>query len=119
MATVTTYTAGIAGASGYAGLELQRLLRAHPSLSATVLQARSDPYDDIDAGALAGCDVVFLCLPHGASREIGTELAASTSAPISESAAGCTASPSCIAMHSTARASSPTPAATPPPRSSP
>jgi len=77
MATVTTYTAGIAGASGYAGLELQRLLRAHPSLSATVLQARSDPYDDIDAGALAGCDVVFLCLPHGASREIGTELAAS------------------------------------------
>jgi N-acetyl-gamma-glutamyl-phosphate reductase len=79
MATVTTYTAGIAGASGYAGLELQRLLRAHPSLSATVLQARSDPYDDIDAGALAGCDVVFLCLPHGASREIGTGLAAAGS----------------------------------------
>jgi N-acetyl-gamma-glutamyl-phosphate reductase len=77
MATVTTYTAGIAGASGYAGLELQRLLRAHPSLSATVLQARSDPYDDIDAQVLAGCDVVFLCLPHGASREIGTGLAAS------------------------------------------
>jgi N-acetyl-gamma-glutamyl-phosphate reductase len=77
MATVTTYTAGIAGASGYAGLELQRLLRAHPSLSATVLQARSDPYDDIDAQPLAGCDVVFLCLPHGASRELGTELAAS------------------------------------------
>jgi N-acetyl-gamma-glutamyl-phosphate reductase len=77
MATVTTYTAGIAGASGYAGLELQRLLRAHPSLAATVLQARSEPYDDIDAEALAGCDVVFLCLPHGASRELGTALAAS------------------------------------------
>jgi N-acetyl-gamma-glutamyl-phosphate reductase len=76
MATVTTYTAGIAGASGYAGLELQRLLRAHPSLRATALQARSDPYDDIDAEALAGCDVVFLCLPHGASRELGTGLAA-------------------------------------------
>jgi len=76
MATVTTYTAGIAGASGYAGLELQRLLRAHPSLSATVLQARSDPYDDIEAETLAGCDVVFLCLPHGASRELGTALAA-------------------------------------------
>ena len=54
MATVTTYTAGIAGASGYAGLELQRLLAAHPALAATVLQARSEPYEDIDAERLAG-----------------------------------------------------------------
>jgi N-acetyl-gamma-glutamyl-phosphate reductase len=76
MTTVTTYTAGIAGASGYAGLELQRLLAAHPALDAAVLQARSDPYDDIDADRLAGCDVVFLCLPHGASHEIGSLLAA-------------------------------------------
>jgi N-acetyl-gamma-glutamyl-phosphate reductase len=71
----TSFTAGIAGASGYAGLELQRLLAGHPALQATAVQARSEGYDDIDADRLAACDVVFLCLPHGASRTIGTALA--------------------------------------------
>ena len=69
------FTAGIAGASGYAGLELQRLLAGHPAIAASVLQARSAEYADIDAAQLARCDVVFLCLPHGASRAIGEELA--------------------------------------------
>jgi N-acetyl-gamma-glutamyl-phosphate reductase len=67
--------AGIAGASGYAGLELQRLLRRHPRLRASVLQARTHPYQPIDTDTLAGCDVVFLCLPHGASRPLGEALA--------------------------------------------
>jgi N-acetyl-gamma-glutamyl-phosphate reductase len=71
-----TFTAGIAGASGYAGLELQRLLAGHPAITASALQARSGEYADIDAAALALCDVAFLCLPHGASRPIGEELAA-------------------------------------------
>jgi N-acetyl-gamma-glutamyl-phosphate reductase len=71
-----TYRAAVAGASGYAGLELQRLLAGHPRLDASVLQARSEGYDDLDAEELAACDVVFLTLPHGASRELGERLAA-------------------------------------------
>ncbi len=73
--TARLLTAGIAGASGYAGLELQRLLAGHATLRASVVQARSAGYDDIDVVRLASCDVVFLCLPHGASRAIGEELA--------------------------------------------
>ena len=74
-ATDRAYTAAIAGASGYAGMELARLLARHPQLAATVLQARSEGFADIDPGELASCDVVFLCLPRGASRAIGQRLA--------------------------------------------
>jgi N-acetyl-gamma-glutamyl-phosphate reductase len=69
-------TAGVAGASGYGGLELQRLLAGHPSLRAASLQARSGGYDPIDADALARCDVAFLALPHGESRALGEALVA-------------------------------------------
>jgi N-acetyl-gamma-glutamyl-phosphate reductase len=69
------FRVGIAGASGYAGLELQRLLARHPQLRIDALQARSGGYDAIDPDALARCDVAFLCLPHGASRTIGETLA--------------------------------------------
>jgi N-acetyl-gamma-glutamyl-phosphate reductase len=68
--------AGIAGASGYGGLELQRLLATHPQLRAAALQARSEPFAPIDVDALARCDVVFLALPHGESRELGEALVA-------------------------------------------
>ena len=40
-----TLSAGIAGASGYAGRELARLLSGHPQLSLRTAQARSDGYD--------------------------------------------------------------------------
>ena len=63
--------AGIAGASGYAGQELVRLLEQHPTLRPAALQARSEGFDDIDADRLAACDVVFLALPHGESRALG------------------------------------------------
>ena len=77
MATVTTYTAGIAGASGYAGLELQRLLaRAPVAVGDGAAGALRALRRHRRRSALAGCDVVFLCLPHGASREIGAALAA-------------------------------------------
>ena len=66
--------AGIVGASGYAGQELVRILGDHPAIRPAVLQARSEPFDPIDAAALAGCDVVFLALPHGESRALGVEL---------------------------------------------
>ena len=73
--------AGIAGASGYAGQELVRLLGEHPTLRPAALQARSESFDDIDADRLSACDVVFLALPHGESRalrerllELGTQV---------------------------------------------
>jgi N-acetyl-gamma-glutamyl-phosphate reductase len=74
MGVATSLSAGIAGASGYAGLELQRLIESHPQLRTGPLQARSDGYEPIDAARLAECDVAFLALPHGASRELGEEL---------------------------------------------
>jgi N-acetyl-gamma-glutamyl-phosphate reductase len=64
---VSTLTAGVAGASGFAGRELIRLLSAHPRLDAVACTA--------DTRALAGCDLVFLALPHGAAGEIGQDLA--------------------------------------------
>ena len=66
-APATTLVAGIAGATGYAGRELQRILAGHPQLRAAACTA--------DTRALAGCDLAFLALPHGASGELGRELA--------------------------------------------
>jgi N-acetyl-gamma-glutamyl-phosphate reductase len=70
-----TLSAGIAGASGYAGRELARLLSGHPQLSLRTAQARSDGYDAPAPDELARCDVAFLCLPHGASRDFGNAIA--------------------------------------------
>jgi N-acetyl-gamma-glutamyl-phosphate reductase len=64
-----TLTAGIAGASGYVGRELGRLLDGHPAL-------RPVPSSGADASQLAGCDVALLALPHGASGQVARELAA-------------------------------------------
>jgi N-acetyl-gamma-glutamyl-phosphate reductase len=66
--------AGVVGASGYAGQELLRILGGHPSMRPAAVQARSDGFDPIDPVALAGCDVVFLALPHGESRVLGEDL---------------------------------------------
>ena len=67
--------AGIAGASGYAGRELARLIAGHPQLSLRTAQARSDGYDALAPDELARCDVAFLCLPHGASHDFGEAVA--------------------------------------------
>jgi N-acetyl-gamma-glutamyl-phosphate reductase len=67
--------AGIAGASGYAGRELVRLLAGHPAFTIGQRQARSEGYDALDVEALAACDMVFLCLPHGESATFGNALA--------------------------------------------
>jgi N-acetyl-gamma-glutamyl-phosphate reductase len=67
--------AGIAGASGYAGLELARLIAGHPGITVGQRQARSEGYDPLDLEALAACDLVFLCLPHGESATFGNALA--------------------------------------------
>jgi N-acetyl-gamma-glutamyl-phosphate reductase len=87
-------TAAVAGASGYAGGELLRLLLAHPGLEVGPLAAGSSaglPVTDLhpqlpalagrtfgatNASALADADVVFLALPHGESAALAAQLPA-------------------------------------------
>ncbi|MCH6159250.1 N-acetyl-gamma-glutamyl-phosphate reductase [Streptomyces marispadix] len=87
-----TVRAAVAGASGYAGGEILRLLAAHPEAEVGALTGNSNagsrlgalqphllPYADrvleeTSASVLAGHDVVFLALPHGQSAAIANEL---------------------------------------------
>ncbi len=81
--------AGVVGASGYAGVELCRLLAAHPVLELAVAAAGThagEPvaahtpslaaaypslvYAAADPGAFDGLDVVFCALPHGESQRL-------------------------------------------------
>jgi N-acetyl-gamma-glutamyl-phosphate reductase len=91
-----SYTVAVAGASGYAGGELLRLLAAHPDFEVTTVTAHSNAGQplvsvqphlrslahltlvDTTPETLAGHDVVFLALPHGASGEITAQLPADT-----------------------------------------
>ncbi|MFI1468029.1 N-acetyl-gamma-glutamyl-phosphate reductase [Streptomyces wuyuanensis] len=84
--------AAVAGASGYAGGELLRLLLAHPGVEIGALTANSNagqrlgalqphllPLADrvlaaTTAEVLAGHDVVFLALPHGQSAAVAEQL---------------------------------------------
>lgn len=82
---------GIAGASGYSGAELLRLLAGHPALEPAVVTSREFAgrrvadvypnlpyelaYSELDEAALASLDLVFLALPHGASMALGARLA--------------------------------------------
>ena len=63
----TVFDAGIAGASGYAGSELARLISTHPALRVTATGR--------EASALESCDVALLALPHGASGTVAQQLA--------------------------------------------
>lgn len=82
----------VAGASGYAGGELLRLLLAHPEVEIGALTAGESagtrlgvhqPHllplldrvlQDTTPRVLAGHDVVFLALPHGRSAELAAQL---------------------------------------------
>jgi N-acetyl-gamma-glutamyl-phosphate reductase len=89
-----TFTAAVAGASGYAGGELLRLLLGHPGLEIGPIAAGSkvgqrvgDVHPQLpsladrtlvaaDPDLLGEADVVFLALPHGQSASIARALPA-------------------------------------------
>ncbi|MBG6057487.1 N-acetyl-gamma-glutamyl-phosphate reductase [Cryobacterium sp. MP_M5] len=86
------FSVAVAGASGYAGGELLRLLAAHPEFEVRTVTAHSNAGQrlieaqphlrslsgltlvDTTAETLAGHDVVFLALPHGASGALTAAL---------------------------------------------
>ncbi|GAB3617990.1 N-acetyl-gamma-glutamyl-phosphate reductase [Okibacterium endophyticum] len=86
----------VAGASGYAGGELLRLLADHPDLDVRTVTAHSNAGQPLASAqpqlrslshltlaettpeTLAGHDVVFLALPHGKSGELTAHLDPST-----------------------------------------
>jgi len=85
--------AGIVGATGYAGLEIVRLLLGHPGVEITAVSSVSftgKPLSEVypsmagiidmiledDKAVVAKSDVVFASLPHGLSEEIAAACAA-------------------------------------------
>jgi N-acetyl-gamma-glutamyl-phosphate reductase len=86
----------VAGASGYAGGELLRLLAGHPELEVVAATAHGNAgqlvtdvhpnlisYADLrlvetTAASLSAADLVFLALPHGASAAVVADLEPST-----------------------------------------
>jgi N-acetyl-gamma-glutamyl-phosphate reductase len=89
----------VAGASGYAGGELLRLLAGHPDLELGAVTAESNAgqlvsaihphlaavpalagrrFDATDPGLVGDCDLAFLALPHGQSAALAAQLPAST-----------------------------------------
>ncbi len=89
----------VAGASGYAGGELLRLLAGHPHLELAAVTADSKAgqpvgivhphlagapgladrrFDATDPDLIADCDLAFLALPHGQSAALATRLPQAT-----------------------------------------
>lgn len=85
-----SYRVGVAGASGYTGAELLRVLARHPEFTPAIATSREFAgrrvadvypnltgdltYTDFDIEAFEDLDLVFLALPHGASMEAGARL---------------------------------------------
>jgi len=90
------FSVAIAGASGYVGGELLRLIAMHPELQVKTLTARSNVGETVSAlhphlasfanlkfvdttpESLAGHDIVFLALPHSKSAEVAAWLTEQT-----------------------------------------
>jgi N-acetyl-gamma-glutamyl-phosphate reductase len=86
------FRAAVAGASGYAGGEVLRILLAHPEIEIGALTGNSNVGQELgglqphllplagrvleptSAEVLAGHDVVFLALPHGQSAAVAQQL---------------------------------------------
>ena len=91
-----TNSVAVSGASGYAGGEILRLIADHPEFEVRTVTAHANagqplvavqPHlrtythltlQETNAETLAGHDLVFLALPHGASGAIAAELDADT-----------------------------------------
>ena len=87
-----TYQVAVAGASGYAGGEVLRILADHPQLEVVAASAHSQAGEPITAvhphltsyagrrftettpEALSGADLVIMTLPHGQSGPLAAEL---------------------------------------------
>ncbi len=86
---------GIIGASGYTGGELLRLLSQHPKIEVTAITSRTHEGKRLEevfpsfngwngpcftgsdsAAAVAGCEVVFLAVPHGVAMKLAPDLLA-------------------------------------------
>ena len=87
---MSTVRVAIAGATGYAGEELIRLLLTHPHVRLTCLAASAKrerpvsvsdvyphfsrqldlPVESLDLARLSEADAVFLALPHGAAKDL-------------------------------------------------
>jgi len=90
--TVKQIRVGIVGATGYTGVELLRLLVAHPQVDIRVITSRGEkglPVADLypslrghvnlsfvepDNEALGACDVVFFATPHGVAQSMMSDL---------------------------------------------
>src|SRR5215831_11085015 len=85
---------GIVGGTGYTGVELLRLLAAHPQVRVRSITSRKEAgmpvaqmfpslrghydlkYSDPGAARLDQCDVVFFATPHGVAMAQARELVA-------------------------------------------
>lgn len=86
------YKVGIVGGTGYTGVELMRLLSAHPQVMLTTVTSRGHAgtpvnemfpglrgvvdleYTEPDVDRLAECEVVFFATPHGTAMQSVPEL---------------------------------------------
>ena len=85
---------GIVGGTGYAGVELLRILVQHPQAKIVAVTSRSDvgvaveemfpnlrgyldlTIEDVGSGCLNSCDVVFFATPNGVAMKQAPELLA-------------------------------------------
>lgn len=83
---------GIVGGTGYTGVELLRLLAAHPEVELKAITSRSEAglhvtqlfpnlrghvdlaFSEPTIETLGGCDVVFFATPHGVAMKMAREL---------------------------------------------
>jgi len=83
---------GVVGGTGYTGVELLRLLAAHPEVSLSVITSRSEAgmrvadlfanlrghvdlaFSNPDQGGLVECDLVFFATPNGTAMTMAREL---------------------------------------------
>ncbi|MBS3805188.1 MAG: N-acetyl-gamma-glutamyl-phosphate reductase [Oleiphilaceae bacterium] len=85
---------GIVGGTGYTGVELLRILAAHPEVDVRQITSRSEAgmavadmypnlrghydlrFSEPDVNTLAACDLVFFATPHGVAMRMAPELMA-------------------------------------------